>query len=667
MFLTSLLRHLFHRNVGPGRSWKRHLFTYVQTLVYFVAFKSAVTFTACYSSYPWLGEPGDISMRTFAPELTSTNKTVQGPFSSYHPNRQKHSLNNPTIAPSVYDLLRIPVNAKHLPMGNSSSVANTIQSDFAMEFPHASAIQSGVGRSIPGSAIYDPVACNRHGVHAFTDGLVTHFATPRPGLHVAAHEAVHQLQHSGDTKDAGMGAERHAHSVANLIVSGVSPLSILGSGGKSVESAVRPYTVVPAATQVASNQWRIGSDARVADTGLLVTSVTDNHVCYAEPSLIQPANLILRAKQSGVRLRAGAAGPSGPAPDGSGVKSTVEVIAQVQSATGGGENWTDCGRMSRDVQGVTGTDAPARGIFRDSIGTQRLTTSGVPTNIRDEALVGAGLGIDPVSALAAYNAMSPSARDAFDMAHGLNRYAAPNVGESFMSVRDDARTPLGFNFHWGGVILISSGDRVTFENFARPGTLYDTQNLLWYFDMYGPPTRVGQTWNDRWAEGPGREGVGVGIPAHGSMTIPTRTSADPSPFISGTDTLATGDLITRRAAATQEGERMALDAELRTRWIKVTVDIVSAQENPDDVYVRAEHGGRSRETGVLSMRTGDRNTFWIRLASIMPVVGPISVKVLDSDIIADDILSNMNLRNGVVTDNRPWDGAEYHTTAEFDR
>ena len=41
------------------------------------------------------------------------------------------------------------------------------------------------------------------------------------------------------------------------------------------------------------------------------------------------------AKQSGIRLRPGAAGPSGAAPDGSGVKSTLQVIAEVRNrATG---------------------------------------------------------------------------------------------------------------------------------------------------------------------------------------------------------------------------------------------------------------------------------------------------------------------------------------------
>ncbi|HEU0016096.1 MAG TPA: hypothetical protein VFQ45_20630 [Longimicrobium sp.] len=537
----------------------------------------------------------------------------------------------------------------------------------AIPFPHADAIQSATGVAVPGSAVYDPEACRRRGVPAFTDGTVTHFGTPAPVLPVAAHEAAHQLQHAGATRDAGMGPEAHAQSVAHLVAAGASPRGLLGARGRAVAPALRHYTDFPAAAAAGTGQWSIGSDARVADNGQMVTSVTDRHKAFADPALIEAADLVLRAKQSGVRLRAGAAGPSGPAPDGSGNKSTVEVVPQVRTMTAGGEVWTDCGRMSREVQGATGTDTPARGFYRDGGGTERETTAGAPTRIRDEALVGAGLGTDAASARAAYHAMDPAARDAFDQAHGINRYAAPGVGESFMSVRNDAMTTLGYNFHWGGVVMVAGGDRVTFENFARLGTGYGTQNVLWYFDMYGPPTRAGQTWHDRWAEGGGREGTGVGAPGMESMTIPTRTSADPSPFTPGTPALRTGELIRRRGAAGSDGEKMALDAELATRWIKVLVQVVTAQEGTDEVYVRAEHGGKSRETGALDMGSGDRNTFWLPLSALMPVTGKIHIKVYDSDLAFDDMISIFWLEDAPASDNRPWDGAEYHVTAEFDR
>jgi len=69
-----------------------------------------------------------------------------------------------------------------------------------------------------------------------------------------------------------MGAEMHAHAVANLIASGASPRAMLGSSGRPVAPATRNYTEIPAATQTATSQWIIGSDARVADSGLMVAS-----------------------------------------------------------------------------------------------------------------------------------------------------------------------------------------------------------------------------------------------------------------------------------------------------------------------------------------------------------------------------------------------------------
>ena len=76
-----------------------------------------------------------------------------------------------------------------------------------MAFPHAATIQSAVGPEIPGSAVHDAAACESGGVQAFTDGSVSSFASESPTLHVAAHDAAHQLQHAGLTNDGGMGAD----------------------------------------------------------------------------------------------------------------------------------------------------------------------------------------------------------------------------------------------------------------------------------------------------------------------------------------------------------------------------------------------------------------------------------------------------------------------------
>lgn len=542
-----------------------------------------------------------------------------------------------------------------------------------MAFPHASSILAAVGSAVPGSAVLDPGACEARGVPAFTDGSVTHFSSEKPDFHVAAHEAAHQLQHAGVTNDAGLGAEQHAHDFADAITSGGDARALIGSAGQSVAPGVRNYTEMTSAAQTAAGQWLVGSDARIAETGRMVTSISDRHVAYADPALIDDANLILRAKRSAVTLTAGAAGPTGDAPDGSGTKSTVRVVTNVTSQTGGGDNFADCGRMSREVQGAGGTDTPSRGVITDTAGGPRRdvgTATRSTDQIRDDVLVAAGLGATPAAARTAYLAMDATAREAFDREHGINRHAAPGVGESYMSDRDEALTGAGFNFHWGGVIMVAEPDRMTLENFARPGTNYGTQNALWYFDMYGPPSRPGQTWHDRWAEGGGREGVGVGAPGNNSMTFATRTSADPSPWTRAAVTMTTGELVRRYAAASDPGERMAMEAEMRTRWIKVTVNIVRAQEDPDDVYITAAHGGRTHRSGQLSMRRGERNTFWVPMSSLAPVNGRIVVGAFDYDCLSpDDHISAIHFQDPFTptTSRTPWDGAEWHTTVEFDR
>lgn len=525
-------------------------------------------------------------------------------------------------------------------------------------YPHASAIQAALGVSLPGSAVHDAAACEARGVPAFTDGSVTSFASESPAPHVAAHEAAHQLQHAGLTRDAGLGAERHAHEVAEAITSGADARWLIGAHGTPVAPAVRNYTELTAAEQTARHQWMIGSTARVAETGRMVTSTSDRHLCYADPQLITDANQILRARRSQVQLGAGAAGPSGDAPDGSGHRTTVQVVTSVASQSGD-DNYADCGRMSREVQGGEAPDSPARGVYRDRGGADRETPTGThaPAQIRDEVLVGAGLGATPAAARAAYLAMTPAQRDAFDREHRLNRYAAPRVGESYLSARDDASTSAGFNFHWGGVIMVAEPDRVTLENFARPGTTYATQNPLWYFDMYGPPSRPGQTWHDRWAEGGGREGSGVGAPGHNTMTMTARTS------------VSTADLVRRYAASSDAGERTALEGEMRTRQVQVTVQVVRARYATDNVYVTAAHGGRRHQSPVVTMRTGDTHVFWLPLSALAPVSGAIVVDAYDLDLRTDNRIATLSFADPFTpaSASTPHGGAEYRLTVQFDR
>ena len=530
----------------------------------------------------------------------------------------------------------------------------------SVPFPHAPAISAATGVSAAAfPAVHDPSIQRRCGVPAYTDGSIAYFASRSPELRIAAHEAAHVAQHSGLTRDAGLGPERHAHAIARATAAGASARHLIGSNGARVAPDVRHYTEIPEASQTASGQWKVGSDAKVGDQGRTVTTEYQ-HEAFADPALIRESNKILKVKGSGIRIEPGAAGPSGLAPDGSGFKTTVAVDYRILSDEDNEEFYADCGVSSREVMGKMGTDTEPKGIFYDAGGDRVETARSYnPADFRDEIYLRGGLGVDRASAHAAYNALSAGDKEAFDKKHGINQYATPGVGEAFTRRRDDSLGGTGFNFHWGGVIMLAGGDRVTFENFTK-GEGYRAKDDDWYFETYGPPTKPGQTWHEQWKD--------VGGAGKGT-TMAAATSADPAPFIPAAEAMSTADLIKRYRASGNEGEKMALESEMGGRWMKVTVVVAKAQEGTDEVYVRAEHGGRDYETGALDMTSGRKNTFWISLKALAPVSGKIMVKVYDSDVFSDDMISIIGFEDPFTprTDNRPWDGAEYHTTVEFDR
>jgi hypothetical protein len=534
-----------------------------------------------------------------------------------------------------------------------------------IDYPFAGPITAATQAPIPGRAVVDPEGCAERGVPAFTDGNVTHFASATPQMHVAAHEAAHLLQHAGATGDAGLGAEGQAHRIADAVSAGTSARPWLGHGA-AVAPAVRDYTVVSEADQGSSGHWKIGKEARVGDQGRTVTPSGETHEAYADPALIVDANRTLKAKKSGVEIEPGGPGPSGPAPDGSGMKSTVQVKYKILGDPKRNEQYPhDCGQAARETMGVAGKDTAPRAVYKDDAGQRKETsTSKDPAQFRDEIFVATGLGSTPTTARAAYDAMSSTDRDAYDKKHGINRYAAPGVGEAFTRRRADHLVTdwdnAGYNFHWGGVIMVAGGDRVTFENYVD--TEADSpKNDAWYFATYGPPSKPGQTWHEQWANG-------VGGSERKGTTMVAASSADPSPYTASAAAMTTAALVQRLAVVTDAGEKMALESEARTRWLHVTVFVAKAQEGTDNVYVKAK-AGKTYQTGELKMRRGQKNTFQIPITALFPIGDRISVEVRDADWGPDDTISNLLFMAPFKpqVDNRPWDDAEYHTTVTFDR
>lgn len=556
-----------------------------------------------------------------------------------------------------------------LPAMNASTVEDPsvhTEQQAAIDYPHAARIEGATGIRIPGHAVVDPDACETRGVLAFTNGTITYFASSTPDLHVAAHEAVHVMQHAGVTGDAGLGVEEHAHQVANAITEGDAPDSLLGHGAP-VASAVRHYTYISVADQESTGHWAIGKNARVGDQGRTVTPVAQTHEAYADPALIVESNRILKAKKSGVELEPGSPGPSGPAPDGSGTKSTVQVKYKIAGDPEGNAQYPDdCGAAARETMGEAGKGSLPRAVYRDAAGYRQQTAGSYdPADYRDEIYLRTGLGTTVAEARAAYDAMSPAARDAYDRRHGINRYAAPGVGQAYTRRTADHLVTdpeeAGYNFHWGGVVLVAGPDRVTFENYVDddPAT---RKNDAWFFATYGPPSKAGQTWHERWANGVGN-GVDMGT------TMVAETSPDPSPFTRAAAAMPTTELVRRMSAVTDPAERSALVAEVHSRWLEVIVHVAQAQERrSDNVYVKAR-AGKTFQTAELKMRRGQTHTFVLPLAALLPITDGISVEVREADLGPDDTISKVHFKAPFTptVDNRPWDGATYHTTVRFDR
>ncbi|UII34738.1 DUF4157 domain-containing protein [Fulvivirga ulvae] len=355
------------------------------------------------------------------------------------------------------------------------------------------------------------------GALAYTQGTDVHFAPgqfnpdSKSGLELIGHELTHVVQQKQGRVSPTVQAkgvmvnddpqlEREADVMGNKAASGKSVGTFTQSANSKGSNIVQRYTDIPKSKQK-SGEWNLGSSARVSDNGMAVTSNDYSHEAYAHKSLIDRSNNILKAKGSGIEISAGTKTIKGTPPEGGTIKTLHNVKPKIKasdSVSGTQNFWADCGRSSREVMGKTGTDTSPYGLYNKSTGGKGKTSrSKNPAVFRDEILVKAGLGSTPDEARKAYLKKSDKAREAFDKKYGINKYAAPGVGEAFVSRRDDKSTTKGFNFHWGGVIMVAGHDRITLENFAKSGTTYDTKDEDWYFETYGPASKKGQTFHEK--------------------------------------------------------------------------------------------------------------------------------------------------------------------------
>jgi hypothetical protein len=376
---------------------------------------------------------------------------------------------------------------------------STQQSHLLAGFPHAQTLERAFHHNIPGHAVVDGEGCARRAVPAFTDRTTAHFASPNPPLRVAAHEAVHVLQHAGLSRDAHLGAERHAEAVSQGILKRASVAHLLRSTGAAVEPAVRLYTVRRALT---------GKPLRVADDGKMAvrqdTSIGSKSF-WATQDLISSSNAALRSKNSAIELNY-----HGPALEGRARDGTRHQLARVlpKNLINGTEGedmaiWADCGEACRTVMGAGRTSLERQYGTGETRAQYRVPTMegapGVlartgealfPQELKEQILTQALPG-----GVEQYESMPRAARRRIDRPWGIGPYAEPAVGQGYAISRGQRQPALTrllgvkpWNFHWAGVVMVSGSDRVTLENYSvgDPSVV----NSNWKFQMYGPAGRL---------------------------------------------------------------------------------------------------------------------------------------------------------------------------------
>lgn len=502
-------------------------------------------------------------------------------------------------------------------------------------FPHRQALERSLGRGISGSARVDGSACERLGVPAYTVGQETLFAEPTPTLEVAAHEATHQLQHAGATRDLDIGPERHAALVADTVRRGADASGLLSQRGSTVSPGVRPYTEFAQVEPEMKGQgdWsEVVGRVRLADNRESLTVDLRRHVLFATEERVEHANRKLEAVDSGVRLV-----PMDNQITGGILQDQqlVQVRPLFLRSPLSAEFYQDCGRAAREIMGKWGRDATPAAVFGDKQGNEATTTPRLtPDAAKAEVL--RELGVSE----AEYAGQSNG--EDFDRKHGINDFAMPGVGDAYVFARAPnskyGEVPAD-DFHWAGVVLAAGDDRVALENFAV-STKYSEVNEKWNFASYGPANKPGQTFYDRWEHwGQGRE--------EGAMVMVAR-QVDYSKWTTSQLLNSYNAIDFEEAERHDDATHRNLRKALRSRhmWVTVTVNEQRDYIGKDEVAIDVKGPFWQRNvwmSGSVGLGEGEHHDFRIRIADIITggrahfvKEDPIRINVLEEEALTYD-------------------------------
>lgn len=331
-------------------------------------------------------------------------------------------------------------------------------------------------------------------------------------LHVVAHEAAHVIQQrcgvqlAGGVGTAGDEYEQNANAVADRVVRGESAEDLLsryadGAGAASSGRSLQLYTVV--------DNPKLPWD-RMSDDGRMAVSDHERDA-WAEPDLIASSNKVLEQNKSRAKIemesgftKVKAAGREHylrkfkMVDRGAGFwqrafgDAEVDLIDDCGSANQqmlGGERLHDrrFAAATNAYGGVKEYTSPSAYHGDDNRAGGDISTT---EQMSGEIYVRIMLrefkkALNRTEALKAWNALTVAEKDALSKKYGINKYAAPKVGEGVTigSERDMPGTKAGgYNFHFALNLMSAGADYISLEDF-------DGSDVKYYFKMYGPASK----------------------------------------------------------------------------------------------------------------------------------------------------------------------------------
>lgn len=263
-------------------------------------------------------------------------------------------------------------------------------------------------------------------------------------------------------------------------------------------------------------------------------------VCYLAAGIMNAGNIVLNAQGSHFQLVADPAGPAQRSITVNGVPLIRVTPQNVNNGTAGlAMNAAQpCDSLVQDVIGHAPTPQflnplayPAHIAYEYHIARALLQPPpGLPAALPLAGGVGMATAMTAIASRFSTEALA--AAPAFTAAlqnHGVNEYAAPNIGQGFLTCTliasgagasippgpptqfDHYRLAAGnpqviqvaraWNTHWAGVVAVDGNDVITLENYARNAEdALQGNDTRYYFQMYNtnPPPGGAGSWHHAW-------------------------------------------------------------------------------------------------------------------------------------------------------------------------